>query len=132
MIPRSTKGENYGRENSFQINKLRGLIRKTAYLLHPFEDLEHKSISGTTLQGGLRSFELSAQANMLKYVRQQLADGEKCKLVPIYVTEEELQEASKVENLTKAEIQIKIFQMMDQLDIDVSSFYEEVFNKTEK
>ena len=133
MIPNTSKEDQYDRENSSQINKLRGMIRKTAYLLHPFKELEHKSICGKTiLNEGLRSFEPSAKANMIEYVAKRLTDGEKCKLTPVYVTEDEFIEASKVENLTKAEIKFKIFELLDQVDNDISIFYEDIFAKTVK
>ena len=94
---------------------------------------DNKSLDGKILLNeDLVQFSNNAENNIKSYITSIL-HSESVKLVPVYVTEQERLDAEKVENMTKAEITIKILEAINILDDeDMQQFYEERFQKNLK
>ena len=94
---------------------------------------DNKSLDGKILLNeDLVQFSNNAENNIKSYITSML-HSESVKLVPVYVTEQERLDAEKVENMTKAEITIKILEATNILDDeDMQLFHEERFQKNIK
>ena len=94
---------------------------------------DNKSLDGKILLNeDLVQFSNNAENNIKSYITSIL-HSESVKLVPVYVTEQERLDAEKVENMTKAEITIKILEATNILDDeDMQLFHEERFQKNIK
>ena len=99
--------------------------------MEPHISKSHKSIIGEDLYDQLVCFPSISGENIRKYVTSKLA-GTPYKLVPIYVTKFEMEEASKLENKTVQEIKVLIFTLMDNLKNDAQKLQEDVYKKTVK
>ena len=94
---------------------------------------DNKSLDGKILLNeDLVQFSNNAENNIKSYITSIL-QSESVKLVPVYVTEQERLDAEKAENMTKAEITIKILEATNILDDeDMQLFHEERFQKNIK
>ena len=94
---------------------------------------DNKSLDGKILLNeDLVQFSNNAENNIKSYITSIL-HSESVKLVPVYVTEQERLDAEKAENMTKAEITIKILEATNILDDeDMQLFHEERFQKNIK
>ena len=101
--------------------------------MSPQAPKDHKLLDEKTLLNeDLVHFNNNAQNNIKSYITSML-HNDSVKLVPVYVTEQALLKAEKVENMTKAEIAIKILKAINVLDDeDMQQFHEECFQKSIK
>ena len=122
----------YKNENDNQINKIRIYVRKSAYLKDPKYPKTHKSVSGeTTLSNKLVSFSSWAKENIQSYILSRL-NNEVVNLNIIPVTEEEGKQKDAIENLTKSEIVVKIYELLNLLPLEGLSIEEQLFESTIK
>ena len=114
------------------INKVRSYVRKFDYLLYPFQETEHLSIDGKrVLHEHLVHFSSIAKENVNKVIEARLS-GDIIALKPVYVTEKDYEEANKIEHLTKDQIKVKLFQIMDTLPTAEGALQQEQFQKLVK
>ena len=94
---------------------------------------DDKSLDGKiSLNEDLVHFSDYAQNNIKSYVMSML-HSDSVKFVPVYVAVQQRLDAEKVENMTKAEITIKILEAINILDDkDMQQFHEERFQKNLK
>ena len=101
-------------------------------MLYPFEETEHLSIDGKqVLHEDLVHFSSIATENVNKVIEARLS-GDIVTLKPVYVTEKDHEEANKIEHLTKDQIKVKLFQIMDTLPTAEGALQQEKFQKLVK
>ena len=107
-------------------------MRQSKYLETPKISRPHVSInSKVLLSDKLVNFSEFSQENIESYIKSACR-GERPNIPIIYATAMEEEEAHKIENLTKREIAIKTFDLIDELCIEKRKLYEERFNKNIK
>ena len=95
--------------------------------MYPFEETEHLSIDGKqVLHEDLVHFSPIATEIAEKVIQAQLS-VDIVTLKPVYVTEKDYEEANKIEHLTKDQIKIKLFQIMDTLPTAEGALQQEKF-----
>ena len=95
--------------------------------MYPFEETEHLSIDGKqVLHEDLVHFSPIATEIAEKVIQAQLS-VDIVTLKPVYVTEKDYEEANKLEHLTKDQIKIKLFQIMDTLPTAEGALQQEKF-----
>ena len=96
-------------------------------MLYPFEETEHLSIDGKQLlHEDLVHFSSIATENVNKVIEARLS-GDIVTLKPVYVTEKDHEEANKIEHLTKDQIKVKLFHIMDTLPTAEGALQQESF-----
>ena len=135
VIPATVAREDtaYHRKNTIQINRVRTYIRKQKYLEDPFTKEQHVSMDGKNiLHQDLVNFSTTSQENLSQYIQVRLKGERDFKVQPIYVTLEEYEDANKVENLTKEQLKVKIFELIENIHSEDALFHEESFQKSIK
>ena len=121
------------RDNRALVAKVRKFFRNSGYLLEPFIAKPHVSITSKNLHIGLFDFTATALKNIDTYIESKLSGAiDDLKLQIVYTTEEEYLEASKIENFTKDEIELKIHEVINQFSPDERKLHEESFKKNVK
>ena len=122
----------YTKKNTIQILKVRHLIRKNGYLAQINEELPHTDVEkAVNLNEDILNLEEIAFQNISKYIRYR-EEEEEITLKIAYVTEQEWLEAGAVENKSIAELQIKIFEYINNLPKEIHEVMEDIYKNTVK
>ena len=106
----------YKRNNTMQVNKVRCFIRKSEYLLEPNLVKRHMSIDNTTsMSTDLVTYSVIAVNNIKNYIKSKV-NNMPIQISPVYVTEQEQEEANRIENKSIKDLQILIYQKMETLE----------------
>ena len=124
--------EVYKRCNTTQINKVRQCLRETGYLLNSKIKNQHVSIDGKKIMSEeLVGFATIATSNTKIYIEAKMNKSTP-NISPVYVTQEEYEEANSIENSTIAELKVLIYKMIDTLDKEAAISQQKIYDKTVK
>jgi hypothetical protein len=113
-----------------EIAPVRALFRR--YFERPLEETPHTNLSGDVkLSAHLVNITAESEALRSQYY-MCLLSGEQPKLPLVCVTEDEFLNSKMIENLSKTEIQKKIYQLLEQFSDRERRLLEEIFVKTVK
>ena len=121
----------YKRKNSMQVTKVRCFVRESKYLAEPKQIKEHLDMSKNNLSKELIIFPSIAENNIKQYVQAKL-NNTHIKIVPVYATQQEIDEAGKIENKTITELQVLIYRTIDIFDPQNQKLQEDIFEKSVK
>ena len=132
MKEQSKNEDTYNRKNDDKILRVRRLLQSTKYLgspmeSKPFMDIEKK----IPLSGDILNLKNIAKDNFDRYVEAK-SKGETVKLKLVFATEQEKIESEKVENKTKEEIKVLIFEKISELNAEQQSLHQEIYTKNIK
>ena len=116
------------RQNHYdaQINKIRLYTRDSRYLEEPMLTKKHMSIDGkTTLYENLVNYSELSRQNLKSYIDGLNEGNTATKLDFVYVTDEDFTEVNKLENLSKTDLKVKIFQALSELETNNQMLLEE-------
>ena len=122
----------YQRCNTSQINKVRLFIRKQKYLLNPKIENQRVIIDGKrTISDELISFDSIAVNNISEYIEAKI-NKTAVTTTPVYITNEEHEEANSIENRKIGDLKIMLFKTIDTVNKDDASIQQEIYNKSVK
>ena len=132
MMPSSTNENSYSRQNTVQVNKIGSYIRKRGYLSTPTLGNIHTSLGGkNVLHQDLVHFNSFSIKELEQYIESKF-NGSDVSLKPIDVTPNDFEEGNKVDNLTKEQLKVKMFETIEQMISQDAILQEEIFPKLVK